>query len=191
VHVHVHVHVVHVHVHVVHVHRLSAAWSPHGHWPSLRANPKPRHSFQARPRGWEIGAPPTPLRLPSHAPLMNEIAELKQLGRSRQMVAGGTQLAQLQQRTGASLHPAPCALQPTAEGDENDENVPPGGAAAQQQYAEGGRRVKQRRKPSKGLAHGGQATAGGARGGPHGIPAALALADRTNRQGGARIAVRI
>ena len=181
----------------MHAHRMGTAWAPLGHWPSPRATqPKPRHSSQARPRGWEIGAPPTPLRLPSHAPLMNEISELKQLGRSRQMIRsppeqGGAQLAQLQQRTGASLHPATCALQPTAEGDENDENAPPGGAAAQQQYAEGGGRAKQRRKPSKGLAHGGQAAAGGARGGPPGIPAALALADRTNRQGGARIAVRI
>ena len=166
--------------------------TPHGHWPSLRAAPpKPHHSSQARPRGWEIGAPPTPLRLPSHAPLMNEIAELKQFGRSRQMIAGGAQLAKRQQRTGASLQPAPCALQPTAEGDENDENAPPGGATAQQQYAEGGGQAKQRRKPSKGLARGGQAASGGARGDPPGIPVALALADRTNRQGGARIAVRI
>ena len=133
--------------------------------------------------------------LPSHAPLMSEIVEIagdrtepKPLGRSQQIAAAGLRPVAARGRSrqvaAASLRPTPCAsLQPTAEAEENDENAPP---VAQHVQA------KQRRKPGKGLANvGRKAAAGGTRRGPLGVPANLALVDRTNRQAAERIAVRI
>ena len=145
--------------------------------------------------GLGLANPNTNPNLPSHAPLMSEIAEiagdraeLRPLGRSRQIAAAGLRPVADRGRTrqvaAAGLRPTPCAsLQPTAEAEENDENAPP---VAQHVQA------KQRRKPGKGLANvGRKAAAGGTRRGPPGVPANLALADRTNRQAGERIAVRI